>query len=96
MPTCGMRILGSDGELARSHWAEGVWRSGFGEVPVSLAGRAFFKSHLHNGQRGGTEETMRPNATHWVLGHALIVDLYTAVEIGTDFFGTNRQLRKSR
>jgi hypothetical protein len=39
---------------------------------------------------------MRPNATHWVLGHALIVDLYTTVEIGTDFSGTNRQLRKSR
>jgi hypothetical protein len=42
---------------------------------VSLAGRAFFKSHLHNGQRVATEKTMRPNATHPVLGQTLILDL---------------------
>lgn len=34
---------------------EGVCCSGFEDVTASLAGRAFFKSHLHNGQRVATE-----------------------------------------
>jgi hypothetical protein len=52
--------------------AEGTCRSAFGAAAVSLAGRAFFKSQRHKGQRVATENTMRPNATHCVFGQILI------------------------
>ena len=52
--------------------ADGGCLSCFGVGAVSLAGSAFFRSHLHKGQRVATENTMRPNATHCVFGQILI------------------------
>lgn len=56
---------------ARTYRAEVARLSGFGGGSVSLAGRAFFKSHRHNGQRVATEYTMWPKALHSLLGQAL-------------------------
>jgi hypothetical protein len=66
-------MLESDLVLLRgSQRAEEECLSGLGGGAVSLAGRAFFKSHLHKGQRVAKEYTMRPNDLHSVLGQALI------------------------
>jgi hypothetical protein len=69
-----MKILENEAVRWRTRYrAEGCCRSGFDGGAVSLAGRAFFKSHRHKGQRVATEYTMWPNALHSVLGQALIV-----------------------
>ena len=71
-----MKILGSDAVHRKfAQRAEGGCLSGLGVAAVSLAGSAFFKSHLHRGQRVATENTMRPKATHPLLGQTLILDL---------------------
>ena len=59
--------------------ADGGCLSCFGVGAVSLAGSAFFKSHLHSGQRVATENTMRPKATHSLLEQTLILDLHAAI-----------------
>jgi hypothetical protein len=83
-----MRILGNDVVRRRFHQrAEGGCLSCFGVSAVSLAGSAFFKSHRHKGQRVATENTMRPKATHSLLGQTLILD--------PPKHRKHRQLRKS-
>ncbi len=74
------------------HRTDGRCRSGFGEGTVSLAGRAFFKSHRHKGQRVATEYTMWPKALHSVLAQARIATS-NIPQILRLVFRSNRKLK---